>query len=208
MSGIKIAGTWIQPALLQVKVSGTWRTVSQTFVKVDGTWRTTTLGSAPSAPIMDHHTATGQFIITNYNASLVYTATNISGGGTATLNTTTGVYTVSSATSRWSVSAAYAVGAPQSAVDYMERKAYTYSYVQTGCSPNCRGICCGCGPTVNCSNCCPQLGGCGCCGDGSCGADGCICCGGSAGCTPTYGNVKDATPSGYNDSYSEWWKVT
>lgn len=164
--------------------------------------------SAPAAPIMDHHTATGQFIITNYNSSLVYTATLVSGSGTASLNTSTGVYTLSGANSRFSVTAAYGAGATQSTADFMERKAYTYTPVTT-CTDNCASAYFW--PAGNCPgpNCCNAFNNCWGGGvDGNCAADGTICCGGSRGQTCTTTNVKNATPAGYTDSYGEWWRVS
>lgn len=150
--------------------------------------------SAPAAPVMDHHTATGQFIITNYDSSLVYTATLVSGTGSATLNTSTGVYTLSGANSRFSVTAGYAASAPQSDADFMERKAYTctttFNYYEH--------------PYINAT-------------PGAChGAGAGVCPGSWTVCTDSGGfcghndltATKNATPSGYTDSYNEWWRVS
>ena len=164
--------------------------------------------SAPAAPIMNHHTSAGQFVITNYDSNLSYTPILITGSGTATLNTGTGVYTLSNANARFSVSAGYSSGSPKSAVDYMERKSYTYSPVTT-CVDNCASAYYW--PAGNCPgpNCCNAFNNCwGGSVDGYCAADGTICCGGSRGQTCTTTNVKDGTPSGYTDSYGEWWRVS
>ncbi len=169
--------------------------------------------SAPDAPIMNHHTSTGQFIITNYNSSLVYTATLVTGSGTATLNTGTGVFTLSSANARFSVTAGYASTAPQSSADFMERKSYIYTNDPI-CSDNCASAYNYPDPNNNCyqqghPNCCNSSNSCWGSGvDGNCAADGTICCGGSRGQTCNNNYVKNATPSGYTDSYGEWWRVS
>ena len=113
----------------------------------------------PDPPIMAYF-STGVFSISNYNPTLIYTATLTTGSGTATLNTSTGRYTLSAADSRFSVVAKYGAGAPESDADFMERKApipYTYRvatgpYACHGCSaplghaaPCCAGGGCGCG---------------------------------------------------------------
>ena len=151
--------------------------------------------SAPAAPIMDHYTATGQFVITNYDSSLVYTTALISGSGTATLNTSTGVYTLSSTTARFSVKAGYSASAPQSAVDFMERTPYTATQGEADVSfihappehgvniPNVIGA-----RWLYCLQFPPPLE---------------LECGHQEGTM-----VKAATPSGYTDSYGEWWKVS
>ena len=164
--------------------------------------------SAPSAPIMDHHTSIGQFIVTNPAPSLVYTTTLVSGSGAANFNSSTGVFTLTGVNSRFSVTAGYASTAPQSAADFMERMAYT-SYNDPVCSDNCA-------PAYHWPNGC---GGPNCCNannncwgpssvDGNCAADGTICCGGSRGQTCSDRFIKNATPSGYTDSYGEWWRVS
>lgn len=164
--------------------------------------------SSPSAPIMNHYTTAGQFIITNYVSSLAYTATLITGGGAATLNTVTGVYTLSNVNARFSITAGYSPTAPQSTSAFMERKSYTYTPVTT-CVDNCASAYFW--PAGNCPgpNCCNAFNNCWGGGvDGYCAADGTICCGGSRGSTCTTTNVKDPTPSGYTDSYGEWWRVS
>ena len=151
--------------------------------------------SAPAAPIMDHHTATGQFIITNYSSSLVYTTALVSGGGTATLNTGTGVYTLSSTTARFSITVGYSGSSPQSAADFMERRPYTatqgypdVSYIHPPPAhgvniPNVIGA-----RWLYCNQFDPPL-------EQECGhQEGTM--------------VKAGTPAGYTDSYGEWWKVS
>lgn len=164
--------------------------------------------SAPEAPVMNHHTSAGQFIITNYNSSLAYTPILITGSGGASLNTSTGVFTLSSTNARFSISAGYSSGSPQSSLAYMERKSYTYSNVTT-CTDNCGSAYYW--PSGNCPgpNCCNSFNNCWGGGvDGNCAADGTICCGGSRGQTCTTTSVKNATPSGFTDSYGEWWRVS
>jgi len=151
--------------------------------------------SAPAAPIMDHYTATGQFVITNYDSSLVYTTALVGGSGTATLNTSNGVYTLSSTTARFSISAGYSASSPQSAVDFMERTPYTatqgYPDVSYIHAPPAHGINI---PNVigarwlYCTQFAPPL-------EQECGhQEGTM--------------VKASTPAGYTDSYGEWWRVS
>lgn len=151
--------------------------------------------SAPTAPIMNHHTTTGQFVITNHNPSLVYTTALISGSGTATLNTGTGVYTLSSTTARFSISAGYSAGSPQSAVDFMQRTPYTATQ-----GPQDVGYLHGLpADAINIPN--------------VIGARWlyCVDAGGGTGseCAHNEGYmIKASTPSGFTDSYGEWWKVS
>lgn len=174
----------------------------------------------PDPPIMAYYT-TGQFSISNYNSTLIYVATLITGSGTATLNTSTGIYSLSGADSRFSVVAKYGAGAPDSDPDFMERKAYTYScrtVPQTCCTTVCIEQCsCGCtGPD-------PNTGGCpaGTSPNGQCGCGttypnlpcmfGCIGCktyGQSCSdCSYTVCDVLINQP-GYTNSGSEWYKVS
>ena len=215
MSGVRVSGAWRTPAITSVKVAGTWRTAATVSVKVNGVWRISTFAGAPPAPVMDHHTSTGRFIITNYSPTLSYSATNISGGGSATLDAGSGVYTVSSANSRWSITAAYAIGANLSNPDFMERLAYTYSSVNYPYA--CGSYQCNC--TSGWGSC-----GCGTCAGypspngqswGQCGCPGDMCwynpntqCGTCTSYCDNWVSVKNGTPSGYSDSYGEWWKVS
>jgi len=166
--------------------------------------------SAPAAPIMDHHTTIGQFVVTNYDSNLAYTPTFISGSGTATLiDSVNGVFSLSSTDARFSISSGYSQASPQSAVGYMERKKYTTHpepvYVDN-CAPAYSW------PSGNCPgpNCCNAYNNCWGGGvDGNCGADGTICCGGSRGQSIVgYNDVKNGTPEGYTDSYGEWWRIS
>jgi hypothetical protein len=109
-----------------VKVAGVWKVASVTYAKVGGAWKQTTFGGAPAAPVTGI-VSYGVFAITNPVAGAVYTATNVSGGGTATWDATNKRFTLSSTTSRWAVTAGWASGAPQSAADYMERRPLTYT---------------------------------------------------------------------------------
>jgi hypothetical protein len=187
MSGVRIGGAWKTPAVVSVKIGGVWKTASSVSCKIGGVWKTTTLGSAPATPTLSH-TAAGQFTITNYDSSLVYTLALVSGSGTATR--VGAVVTLSATTARFSITAAYASGAPVSGFGYMQRTPYTYTqvaslggegvgfyYTTAGdpCSP----------PTWMPEELEP--------GNWLC---------------RRYDPVKDATPSGYTDAYGEWARVT
>lgn len=130
---------WKSTGTVYAKISGTWRIVGETFVNVNGVWRRSTLGSPPDRPVMDW-SSTGQFRITNYDASLTYEAQFVSGSGSASLNTSTGIYTLNGANSAFNVVAKYGPGAPASDAGYMERKARTQRYIKVG--ENCYGINC------------------------------------------------------------------
>jgi hypothetical protein len=162
----KINGTWRPQGFTAVKVGGQWRVIARSFVKVSGVWRTAGLGVPPPRPVMAWHT-TGQFRITNYNASFDYVARYANGSGSATLNTSTGIYSLSGANSGFFVSAAYAAGAPRSAEGYMERRARAQScgnFSACGTAPsfpcNCREnrrALCNEPPDLSCSGCeCPN----------------------------------------------------
>jgi hypothetical protein len=102
----------------------------------------------PEQPQIDYF-GTGQFSILNYNPTLIYESTLLSGSGIATLNTSTGIYTLNNTNARFSVVAKYFSGTPNSAPGFMERKSYTYScrtVPQTceqgcNCSVSCNGYC-------------------------------------------------------------------
>lgn len=102
------------------------------------------------SPIMAY-VSTGVFSISNYDSTLTYTATLVSGSGTATFNASNGRYTLSSTDARFSVTSRYAPSAPASNPDFMERKPYTYScrtVQRTGtrpccCVATCNGYCTG-----------------------------------------------------------------
>ena len=101
--------------------------------------------SAPAAPQLSY-TADGQFTITNYNASLTYAVV----GATRTGNLLTGV------SNGATITAAYSVGAPTSAVSTMNVLANarvltdSIGVTDTGCGP--RGnICCPDGRILNTS---------------------------------------------------------
>jgi hypothetical protein len=172
----------------------------------------------PDAPVMAYF-STGVFSISNYNPTLIYTATLTTGSGTATLNTSTGRYTLSAADSRFSVVAKYGAGAPESTADFMERKGYTYTYrdaPSTCYRPYCVTQCsCGCvapgpsgcppGSTPNgqcgCGTTYPSLpcmtGQIGCCQEGT----------EAYGCTERFYDVLVDQP-GYTNSGTEWYKVS
>lgn len=196
MSGVKVGGSWRTPAVTYVKVAGVWRTVATVSVKVAGTWRTSTFADPPAKPTLNHHTTAGQFIITNYSPSLIYTATLVSGSGSATLNTSTGVYTLSSQNARFSVTAKYAAGTSESTAGYMERAQYTTTATNVDVS-YIHGL--------------PQHGVINYGGYSIPGSRWTYCLEASYGgeCPHQEGtNVKNATPSGYTDSYGEWWRVS
>ena len=175
----------------------------------------------PDAPVMAYF-STGVFSISNYNPTLIYTATLTTGSGTATLNTSTGRYTLSGADSRFSVVAKYGAGAPESTADFMERNAYSYSCRTVSGGQTC--VSCNCGLVGgNCYCAAPGPSGCpaGTTPNGQCGCGGGTpCMGGSIGtvvcgscCTNnppvTVCDVFiDESSGGYTNSGTEWYKVS
>lgn len=216
MSGVKVGGVWKTPTTTSVKVGGVWKTASVVSVKVNGVWKTTTLGGAPP-PVMTYVT-TGVFEVSNTTAG-IYTATLVSGSGAITQSTVNGKvrFTLSGTNSRYAITFAYAEGAPQSAPDYVERKAYSYSCreVSYSCSYSCNCVTtpsnCYCSAPVNGS--CPPgtspNGQCGCggatpCMGGTIGGTSCQTCTGT--CTNTVCDVLIDQP-GYTNSGTEWYRV-
>lgn len=220
MSGIKVSGSWVPPTQVYSKVDGEWKIASQAFSKVNGQWYPTTFASPPDPPEISYVT-TGTFEIDNYDPSLVYETVYVSGSGTTSFNATNARFSLNGANSAFSVVARYAAGAPASEAGYMERKARTQIYVQTGfncyginCVPN-RVAICNTNPGdpayggAQCPSSCP-------CYDGS--QNRCICwrygqpdplCYGQR-CDPRYDYVDDTkwagSPYFYTDRGSEWSK--
>ena len=217
MSAIKINGQWKTPSVVYAKVEGQWKIVGQAYSKVDGLWRQTTFASPPARPVMQY-VSTGVFQITGYNSSLVYEAQFVNGSGSASLNTSNGRYTLNGVNSAFNVVARYGVGAPASEAGYMERKARTSKYVQTG--ENCYGTNCVPNRVATCndapgtdSDCCDR-----CPAPSYDGQNRCICwnlgqpdplCYGQQ-CDPIFGYVDDTkwggSPYFYTDRGSEWSK--
>lgn len=142
-------------------------------------------------PILDHHTATGQFVITNYDANLTYN-TSVNSGSVSFISAS--VISLSSADSICTITARLPKSISNSASATAERKTYTTTPTNVDVS-YIHGL--------------PQ--------------HGVINYGGAPGTRWTYcleapyggecphqegTNIKNATPSGYTDSYNEWWKVT
>lgn len=143
------------------------------------------MGFVPSKPTLTHAASTGQFTITNYDAALTYVLSATAGTPTRSGPT----LSLSNANSIGTVKARGPKGLTDSAGGTAERKAYTYYSVHENVGE--------CGPGPDCS------------------------------CHPGYGphwdtdpqlgsvnphcsrdvSYKNSTPSGYTDSYSEWWKV-
>lgn len=207
---VKVAGSWRVPAQTLVKVAGVWRNAATVSVKVGGAWKTTTFTGPPAAPIMEYlgsgTSNNGLFQVSNTVAGAEYVATNVSGGGSATQTVVSGKvrFQLSSANSRWSVKARWAAGAPESAVDYMERKAATQYFVQTGnpycCyDPGCASCFGGCGTYYAQDQWNPN--------DGS--PAGYYSCG-----TPGYYAWTNNAPtynwsgSNYTNGQGEWWRVS
>ena len=202
MSAVRVGGEWKTPANTYVRVDGAWRTVAVMSARVGGNWLTTTFSAPPAAPIMQH-VGTGVFEVSNTLDNVVYTASLDSGSGTASQSIVGGKvrFTLSSVNARFAVSTGWASNAPQSAPDYMERKAYTYHneyqcwevtysgsnlhYVDTG------------GGTGYWSWDCPGGSG----GGGQWGVNVCkrTDCGNVS--------VKDGAPAGFTDAYGEWGRV-
>jgi hypothetical protein len=127
MSNIKVDDQWKTPTSVYVKVGGAWKIAAQTYSKIDGVWKETTLSSPPAQPVLQW--ISGEtFRIVEYNSSLVYQATLVSGSGTPSLNTSTGIYTISSSGAYYfNVTASYAVGALVSIPGFMEKKLRSFS---------------------------------------------------------------------------------
>lgn len=214
MSKVRVGGAWRSPAVTSVKIAGSWRQASMMYAKVGGVWKITTFVGEPAKPTFAH-TAAGKFTIQNYDSNVVYTTTLVSGGGTASRSGA--VITLSDVNARFSVSAGYAANAPQSALGFVERKAYTYHsenqpYACGSHQCNCRSEWANCG--CECGG-----GGCGCYGNssqswGQCGCPGTMCwynqrtvCDTCTSYCDNWVQVKDGTPSGYADAFGEWSKV-
>ena len=196
-SGVKVGGVWKVPAQSYVKVNGVWKAVATMSGKTGGAWKPTTFSSPPAAPIMGWVSA-GLFSVTNPVAGAVYTAVNVSGGGTAVWDAVNSRFTVSAPDSRWSVTAGWASNGPQTAPDFMERKARTSDYIPY---TQCYNPCGNCRTDTN-----PHTWSCGCgtgCNDSGGGQWGdCICRG------PGYYQDHNYGPAGYSDGGSEWFKVS
>lgn len=214
MSAVKIGGVWKTPSTAFVKVGGVWKTVSTVSTKVGGSWKISTLGGAPAPELA--YVSTGVFEVTNSDLTGVYTTTLVSGSGTVTQSTVGGKrrFTISGDTARFAVTFSYAVGSPQSAPDYMERKKYSYSCrtVSQTCyqSCNCRleGGNCYCAPGPCAAN-CPPNGQCGCTGATpcQCGSIGTVVCDSCPyDCSYQDCDVLINEP-GYTNSGTEWYKV-
>jgi len=195
MSGIKVGGVWRTPGNSFVKVAGVWRTVASVQNKVGGAWQMTTLGAPPPQPTLTH-VAKGVYEVSNTDTQLTYSATLVSGSGSAIQSTVGGKvrYTLTAEDAAFGISAAWAPGATASTETNVERKKYTYTNqpYQT-CTDNCQA---GGGPGGE--------------GDCWCGSrQGDLCCGGCYGQTCTWHDnyVKNGTPSGFVDEFGEWSKI-
>lgn len=184
----------------------------------NGPWTSTVnvvpLSAPPAAPEMAYVT-TGTFEVSNTVSGAVYTATLVSGSGTATQSVVNGKvrFALSSTTARFSVTASWTVGGTASAADYMERKPHANSCYTPSWQCNCN-----CYSTGNCWCVAPGPSGCpaGTTPNGQCGCGGgSPCMAGSIGeticnCSTCYGsqvcNLIDAP--GYTNSGSEWYKVS
>lgn len=148
----------------------------------------------PSKPTLNHHTTTGQFVITDYNSSYTYSASVTAGTITWV---SASVISLSNANSIATITARLPKSISNSSPATAERKAYTYSMSITnsyqhdwinGTPGACEGY----------SNW----------GTGPAGASGYACLDTGYNCQHSDAiNVKNSTPSGYTDSYNEWWKV-
>lgn len=206
MSGVKIGGVWKTPAVTYVKVAGVWRTVATVSAKIGGTWRTSTFAGPPAAPVMTYlgsgTTNNGLFEVSNTASGVDYFATNISGGGSATKTTVNGKvrFQLSASPSRWKVEARYAVGAPVSAADYMERKPAQRAEYDQWYNP-----CGDCNTSVN-----PNTWTCGCVGGDAGGGQWGVCiCRRYPGSYINYGGSGYSwSGSDYTNGSGEWYKVS
>jgi hypothetical protein len=145
-------------------------------------------GYVADKPTVTHHTVTGQFRITNYLSTNTYTV-----GGSATRSTD--IITVTSSNGTGNVtSKAPGKSLVASSATTCERKAYTCAQNFSNSTQH---------DWINAT-------------PGACHGDTAPCPGSGVYCTDTTYNcqhadltrTKDGLPSGYTDSYSEWWKVT
>lgn len=144
-------------------------------------------GVIASIPNLQHGPSAGQFIISNYDPSLIYTVT----AGTVSGSTIT---VVTNTTVQSSIVAYTQKGVTASSARTFERRTPTQSYVQVGTAPGSCSYLPHCGSCGNCASCaqCTPSGGL------------CIYCSGGG---PIYGYVPDPVPSGFTESYGEWWKI-
>lgn len=202
MSGIKVGGVWRTPGNSFVKVGGVWRTVASVQTKVGGSWQMTTLGAPPAQPTLTKVSA-GVFEVSNTDTNLTYSATLVSGGGSATQDVVNGKvrFTLTNANAAFGITAAWAPGAPTSAATNIERKAYTY-HTEHQCwevtyqGSNLHYVDDGQGGGYWSWDCPGGTGG-----GGQWGVN--ICKRTDCGDV----QVKDGTPAGYTDSHGEWWRI-
>lgn len=144
-------------------------------------------GVIPSTPTISHGASAGTFTITNYDSRLRYVVTSGSVSG-STINLGTG------GTVQSQIVAYSPKGVSSSPSKTMERRTITYSYVQVGTAPGSCSYLPHCGSCGNCPSCaqCTPSGGL------------CIFCSGGG---PIFDWVKNGTPSGFTESYGEWWKI-
>jgi hypothetical protein len=151
------------------------------------------LGAVPAKPTLTHHTTTGQFRITNYDSTLIYNLSVTSGTATRSAD----IITLSNANSICIVTAKLTKGVNNSPSATAERKAYTF-YVESVNSYQHDWINATPGACEGYLNY----------GTGPNGASGYACLDTGYNCQHTdIINRKNSTPSGYTDSYNEWWKV-
>lgn len=144
-------------------------------------------GVIPSIPTLSHGPTAGTFIIDNYNSTLRYSVTT----GTISGNTIT---VPTNATIQSQLVAFSPKGVVASSIRSFERRTPTQSYVQTGTAPgSCSYLphCGSCGNCAGCTDCVPSGGL-------------CIFCSGGG---PIYSWVPDPVPSGFTESYGEWWRI-
>jgi len=138
------------------------------------------------------YVSSGTWKITNYNPDYYYEATASAGEATISGDTVS----CSAGNCVITLNSSWAKGSPVMSV-YMQRMAYTYHRVEhRDCHDNCRTAYQNPDGSWTCQ------------GDGYPAADGTICCGGSAGqtCETHYEDVRNATPAGFTDSGTEWYR--
>jgi hypothetical protein len=112
---------------------------------------------------------------------------------------------LSDANARFSVTAAYSSNGTQSPAGIMEVKAYTctyYNHPYESCTTSCYASC---GPGYHAGTNYPDSP---CCWGWDLNSAGDLCC--TTGCSTVdnYTCDKDPLPSGYTDTYGEWWRTT
>lgn len=205
----------LEPVQYEVRVS----TIVDPIVSAPSAVVTVTPDPGETGTPTIAHSAYGQYTITNYDASYVYSVDASAGSASFSGDK----FSLSSANCTFTLNSQFSPSGPKKGVSG-ERRAYTYHkenfpYVCGSTQCNCRTSWGSCGPA--CGGCCAGGGDCGCypAPTGS-GYGGCGCACNYCDYNPTtvcdtcptycddYKDVKDATPAGFVDEFGEWSRVS